>query len=174
MKKNLRKFFVNFELYIGAVFLAVTTVLVLINVFTRYFLQFTWNWSEEVAVAAFVWVIFLGFANAYKTKGLIGVEVLTNLVPKRFQPVVVMITSAMVTILSGTMLFLSYKYFINSTKITAALELSYKYIYISIVFSFALITIYSVYFLVQSFRKVFINKDVKIEIGDPEDQGVEE
>lgn len=174
MKKNLRNFFVNFELYIGAVFLAVTTVLVLMNVFTRYFLHFTYHWSEEIAVGAFVWVIFLGFANAYKTKGLIGVEVLTNLAPEKFKPVVVMITSSIVTLLSGTMLVLSYKYFINSTKITAALELSYKYIYISIVFSFALITIYSIYFLVQSFRKIFINKDVKIEIGDPEDQGVEE
>ncbi|HCW73364.1 MAG TPA: C4-dicarboxylate ABC transporter [Clostridiaceae bacterium] len=174
MKKNLRKFFVNFELYIGAVFLAVTTILVIINVFTRYFLSFTWNWSEEVAVAAFVWVIFLGFANAYKTKGLIGVEVLTDLVPDKFQPVIVMITSAVVTVLSSTMLVLSYKYFSNSTKITAALEFSYKYIYVSIVISFALITAYSIYFLVQSIRKVFTGKDIKLEIGDPEDQGVEE
>ncbi len=62
----------------------------------------------------------------------------------------------------------------NSTKITAALELSYKFIYVAIVISFGLITIYSIYFLVQSIRKVFLKRDVKLEIGDPEDQGVEE
>ena len=174
MKDHMRKFFVNFELYIGAAFLTVTTLLVLFNVFTRYFLKFTFNWTEEVAVGAFVWVIFLGFANAYKTKGLIGVEVLTNLVKEKYQPVVLMITSFLVTILSGTMFYLSYLYFKSSTKITAALEVSYKYIYIAIVFAFALITIYSIYFLVQSIRKVFLKKDVKLDIGGPEDQGVEE
>lgn len=174
MKEHMRKFFVHFELYLGAVFLSVTTVLVLINVFTRYFLRFTYHWTEEIAVGAFVWVIFLGFANAYKTKGLIGVEVLTNLVQERYKPVVLMITSAIVSLLSGTMLYLSFLYFMGSTKITAALEFSYKYIYISIVFSFALITIYSIYFLIQSIRKVFLKRDVKLDIGDPEDQGVDE
>ena len=174
MKNKWKKLFVNFELYIGSAFLAVTTVLVIVNVFTRYFLSFTYHWSEEIAVGAFVWVIFLGFANAYKTKGLIGVEVLTNLVPEKYQAVVLMITSAGVTVLSGTMFYLSYLYFRNSTKITAALEFSYKYIYIAIVISFALITIYSIYFLVQSIRKVFLKKDVSLDIGEPEDQGVEE
>jgi len=174
MKDKWKKFFVNFELYIGAVFLAVTTVLVIVNVFTRYLLSFTYNWTEEVAVGAFVWVIFLGFANAYKTKGLIGVEVLTNLVPEKHQALVVMLTSGVVTVLSGGMLYLSYLYFRNSTKITAALEVSYKYIYIAIVISFALITIYSIYFLIQSIRKVFLKKDVSLEIGGPEDQGVDD
>ncbi len=54
----------------------------------------------------------------------------------------------------------------NSTKITAALEVSYKYIYSSIVFSFALITVYSLYFLAQSFRKIVKGGDVKFEIED--------
>ncbi|HBW13759.1 MULTISPECIES: TRAP transporter small permease [Proteiniclasticum] len=174
MKGHLRNFFVHFELIIGSVFLSITSVLVLINVFTRYFLRFTFNWTEEVAVGAFVWVIFLGLASAYKTKGLIGIEVLTNLVPDKYQPIVLMITSSVVTVLSGTMFYLSFLYFMNSTKITAALELSYKFIYVAIVISFGLITIYSIYFLVQSIRKVFLKRDVKLEIGDPEDQGVEE
>ncbi len=174
MKDHLRKFFVNFELYIGAVFLSITSVLVFVNVITRYFLSFTFNWTEEVAVGAFVWVIFLGLANAYKTKGLIGVEVLTNLVPDKFQPVVLMLTSAVVTVLSSAMFYLSYLYFLKSTKITAALEVSYKYIYSAILVSFALITMYSIYFLVQSIRVVFLKRDVKLEIGDAEDQGVED
>lgn len=174
MKDHLRKFFINFELYIGAVFLSITSILVLINVITRYFLSFTFNWTEEVAVGAFVWVIFLGLANAYKTKGLIGVEVLTNLVADKYQPIVLMLTSSVVTVLSGTMFYLSYLYFLNSTKITAALEVSYKFIYIAIVISFALITIYSIYFLVQSIRKVFLKRDVSLDIGGPDNQGVKE
>jgi len=167
MKTYLKKFGVNFELYLGAFFLTITSIIVIVNVFTRYFLNFTYHWGEEIAVGAFVWVIFLGFANAFKTRALIGVEVLTNLVPEKGQPILIFVTSLVVFVLSSTMLYLSYLYVVGSTKITAALELSYKYIYVSMIFSFALITIYSLYFLVQSFRKIFFKKDVRIEV-DPE------
>jgi TRAP-type C4-dicarboxylate transport system permease small subunit len=54
----------------------------------------------------------------------------------------------------------------GSTKITAALELSYKYIYSSMVFSFALITLYSLYFLEQSFRKMVTGADIKFVVED--------
>jgi len=93
MKKYIRNLGVHFELYIGAVFLSVTTFIVIMNVITRYFLNFTFTWAEEIAVGCFVWTIFLGLANAYKTRGLIGVELLTNLVPEKGRPVIVFITS---------------------------------------------------------------------------------
>ncbi len=175
MKKYIRNLGVHFELYIGAVFLSVTTFIVIMNVITRYFLNFTFTWAEEIAVGCFVWTIFLGLANAYKTRGLIGVEMLTNLVPEKGRPVIVFITSLVVSVISGTMFAFSLKYVMNSTKITAALELSYKYIYSSIVFSFALMTIYSIYFLEQSFRKMVTGSDVKFEVKDDlEDQLLEE
>ncbi|QEN08985.1 TRAP transporter small permease [Oceanispirochaeta crateris] len=166
MKKIIRNLGVHFELYIGAVFLSVTTLIVIMNVFTRYFLRFTFTWAEEIAVGCFVWTIFLGLANAYKTGGLIGVELLTNLVPEKGRPVIVFITSLIVSTISGTMFLFSFKYVMGSTKITAALELSYKYIYSSMVFSFALITLYSLYFLEQSFRKMVTGADIKFVVED--------
>lgn len=166
MKKGLREFGIHFELYLGAIFLFVTTVIVIMNVFTRYFLNFTFIWAEEVAVGCFVWVIFLGLANAYKTKGLIGVEVLTNFVPDKYQHIVVFITSTIVSIISTTMFVFSIKYVANSTKITSALEVSYKYIYSAMLVSFGLTTIYSIYFLIQSLRKIITGKDISFEIKD--------
>lgn len=160
MKNILKKFGADFELYLGSFFLSITTVIVIMNVFTRYFLKFTYTWAEEVAVAAFVWTIFLGFASAYKKKELIGVEVLVAVLPKKLRHLVEFITSLVVTILSGTMLNFSFKYVTGSTKITAALEVSYKYIYASIILAFALITLYSVYFSIKSFKKIFINTNV--------------
>lgn len=166
MKRSFRQFGVHFELYIGSIFLSVTTLIVIMNVITRYFLRFTFTWAEEIAVGSFVWVIFLGLANAYKTKGLIGVEVLTNLVPQKGKAFVTFITSVIVTVLSSTMFFFSYKYVVNSTKITAALEVSYKYIYSAMIVSFGLMSLYSIYFMVQSFRKMFTGAEVTIEIED--------
>jgi len=174
MKKILRDLGVHFELYIGSIFLSITTVIVIMNVITRYFLSFTFMWAEEVAVGCFVWVIFLGLANAYKTKGLIGVEVLTNFVPEKYQPIVVLVTSTVVSTISTTMLLFSVKYVANSTKITSSLELSYKYIYSAMLVCFGLTTIYSLYFLVQSIRKIVTGKDISLEIKDDLEERVME
>ncbi|MDF2890316.1 MAG: Tripartite ATP-independent periplasmic transporter, DctQ component [Clostridia bacterium] len=154
MSNFLKKFGKDFELYLGSIFLSATTLIVIMNVFTRYFLRFTFHWSEEIAVSAFVWTIFLGFASAYKSKELIGVELILNLLPKKGRSVLEFFTSLIITVLSSAMLFFSFKYVVGSTKITAALEISYKYINTSIIISFALITLYSIYYAVQSFKKI--------------------
>lgn len=166
MKGFLGRFKKDFELYIGSVFLSVTSLLVILNVFTRYVLKFTYHWVEEIAVGAFVWTIFLGVANAYKTESLIGVEALIVMLPKGPRKVVEFITSLVVALLSGLMFYFSYIYVSGSTKITAALELSYGFINISIVISFGLITIYSIYFAVQSFRKIFFDEIDEIDLID--------
>ena len=161
MSNFLKRFAKDFELYVGSIFLSATTLIVIMNVFTRYFLRFTFHWSEEIAVGAFVWVIFLGFANAYKSKSLIGVEVLVKLLPRKGRNVLEFITSVIATILSGIMFYFSYKYVAGSTKITAALEMSYVYINGVIVISFFLITLYSIYFSIQSFKKIFSNENIE-------------
>ncbi|TCO67729.1 TRAP transporter small permease [Marinisporobacter balticus] len=161
MNNFLKKFGKDFELYLGSFFLAVTSIIVTMNVFTRYFLKFTYHWAEEIAVGAFVWTIFLGFANAYKTKSLIGVEVLTSILPEKGKNIVELFTSIIITILSVLMFYFSYKYVAGSTKITAALEISYVYINTSMIISFALITVYSIYFSIQSFKKAFLNENTK-------------
>lgn len=157
MKKIVDIFKKDFELYIGSVFLFITTIIVIMNVFTRYFLKFTYFWAEEIAVGAFVWTIFLGLANAYKTHHLIGVEALIKILPEGGRKVVEFLTSLIVTILSGLMFYFSYKYVSGSTKITAALEVSYVYINAVIVISFALVTIYSIYFTMQNLKKLFLD-----------------
>lgn len=160
MKGFFERFRKDFELYIGSIFLSITTLLVIMNVYTRYFRNFTYNWLDEVAVGAFVWVIFLGFANAFRHNELIGVEVLMKLLPKKGRVVVDFIANVIVSVLSGIMLFFSFKYVISSTKITAALEVSYKYIYISVIIAFALITFYSLFYAVKGFKKIFLDDTI--------------
>ena len=159
MDKILKEFKNNFELYLGSIFMIVTSVLVIMNVFTRYFLKFTYFWAEEIAVGAFVWVIFLGLANSYRTNSLIGVEVLVNLLPRKGRKVLDFITSLIIAVIAIAMLYFSFSYVIGSKKITAALEVSYAYINSSIVLSFALITIYSLINTVKSFAKILVKDD---------------
>ena len=151
----MKEFLKKFELYLGSIFISITTVVVIMNVFTRYFLKFTYFWAEEIAVGCFVWTIFLGTAAAYREKGLIGVEAIVVLLPEKIRNIVEFFTYILLTILSGLMCLFSFTYVSTSSKITAALELSYGYINFAIVLSFALMTLYSLIFTVQSFKKAF-------------------
>ena len=151
----MKEFLKKFELYLGSIFISVTTVVVIMNIFTRYFLKFTYFWSEEIAVGCFVWTIFLGTAAAYREKGLIGVEAIVVLLPEKIRNIVEFFTYILLTIVSGLMCLFSFTYVSTSSKITAALELSYGYINFAIVLSFALMTLYSLIFTVQSFKKAF-------------------
>ena len=154
----MKDFLKKFELYVGSIFISITTVVVIMNVFTRYFLKFTYFWSEEVAVGCFVWTIFLGTAAAYREKGLIGVEAIVVLLPEKIRNIVEFLTYILLTLLSGLMCVFSFTYVMSSSKITAALELSYGYINFAIVISFALMTLYSIIFTVESFKKAFLSK----------------
>ncbi len=154
----MKDFFKKFELYIGSVFIAVTVIVVIMNVFTRYVLKFTFFWAEELAVGCFVWTIFLRTAAAYKEKALIGVEALVVLLPKKARDVLAFFTYLLLLILCSVMLYFSFTYVASSSKITAALEVSYAYINTSIIISFALMTFYTLIFVVKSFKKAFLTK----------------
>lgn len=156
----MKDFLKKFELYLGSIFISVTICVVIMNVFTRYVLKFTYFWAEEVAVGCFVWTIFLGTAAAYRQKALIGVEALVVLLPKKIRKILEAFTYLLLTCLSGLMFWFSYGYVSTSSKITAALEISYAYINTSIILAFGLMTIYSLIFTVESFRDV-IKKENK-------------
>lgn len=142
----------KFELYLGSLFISVTVVVVIMNVFTRYFLKFTYFWAEEVAVGCFVWTIFLGTAAAYREKGLIGVEAIVVLLPRKIRDIVEFFTYLLLMVLCAVMFWFSYTYVANSHKITAALEIPYDYINYAIVVSFVLMTVYSALFAINSLK----------------------
>lgn len=61
-----KKIISNLEEIIASGFIIVTTVLVIINVFLRYFMDTGLYWSEEVATGCFVWAVFIGAVAGYK------------------------------------------------------------------------------------------------------------
>lgn len=154
----MKDFLKRFELYLGSVFISVTVVVVIMNVFTRYFLKFTYFWAEEVAVGCFVWTIFLGTAAAYRARALIGVEAIVVLLPTKIRKIVEFFTYILLVVISGIMFYFSATYVLESSKITSALEISYAYINSGIVISFALMTLYSVMFAIQCFKELKAGK----------------
>lgn len=158
MIKAIKKIFQNFEVILGGIAISVTVTTVIVNVFLRYCLGIQFAWIEEVSVGCFIWSVFLGATAEYKNKALIGVEALTALLPNRGKRLVELLIYIFLFILNTTLFYLSFNYTLDSSKITSALEISYKYINSALVVSFGLMTIYSFKFLIEDIKELLTRK----------------
>lgn len=83
----MKKLFDHFEEYVIALLLAAMTFMTGINVFFRYVLESSIDWSFELTTFLFAWLIFLGAAWGVRIGAHIGVDVLVKNLPqerKRF------------------------------------------------------------------------------------------
>lgn len=156
MKKFIRQ---NPEEAIAALLIVITTVLVLINVFFRYFLNKGIYWSEEVATSCFVWAIFIGGAGAYRNGTQLGIDLLVNMLPTVLQRVVKIIVQLILFLVNAYILYLACIYVDKTHKIaTSVLGVSSAFISSSLIVGFGLTTLYTIYHLVLMIKS-FTNKD---------------
>lgn len=142
------------EEIISAFFLLVTTVLVLINIITRYFLNTGIYWSEEVATGSFVWAVFMGAAAAYKKNQHIGIDLLVSRLSDKSKSVLDVFISFILLFLLGFIAFTSMKY-VSTTlnKPTPVLNISSAYISSVIPVSFFIMTLRTVESLIKELKR---------------------
>ena len=153
--EKIKKFFNYFEEICAGTFLIATTVLVIINVFTRYFLKTAIFWSEEVATGCFVWSVFLGAAAAYKRKVHVSVDMIVNLAKGKMRIFIACIMDLLLILVNGYIAYMALRYVkVSRVKPTPVLGISSVCISASILIAFTLMTVYSVKFLLQDFIKI--------------------
>ena len=154
MKKYVKLFLNNFELIFASLCVTTTTLLVLMNVFLRYFMNTGIYWSEEVATMCFVWCIFVGSASAYKNGAHLGVDLLVRKLPKVPRAIVKILVDILLILINGYILYLSIKFVSTSyQKPTAVLAISSAWVSSSLIVGFGLTTIYAIRDLVKDILK---------------------
>lgn len=88
----MKYFLDHFEEYILSVSLLGMTVITFANVLARKVFQASWAFTEEITTALFILSSLLGAAVAAKKGAHMGLSVLTDLLPKKLQKYVVLIT----------------------------------------------------------------------------------
>ena len=145
MKKYAKFLLNNFELIFASLCVTTTTLLVLMNVFLRYFMNTGIYWSEEVATMCFVWCIFVGSASAYKNGAHLGVDLLVKKLPKVPRAIVKILVDILLILINGYILYLSIKFVSTSyQKPTAVLAISSAWVSSSLIVGFGLTTIYAI------------------------------
>ena len=154
MKKYVKLFLNNFELIFASLCVTTTTLLVLMNVFLRYFMNTGIYWSEEVATMCFVWCIFVGSASAYKNGAHLGVDLLVRKLPKVPRAIVKILVDILLILINGYILYLSVKFVSTSyQKPTAVLAISSAWVSSSLIVGFGLTTIYAIRDLIKDIVK---------------------
>lgn len=158
--KFLKIFFSYFEEIFSSIFLVTATVLVIMNVFLRYFLKTGFVWTEEVTTACFVWGVFLGAAAAYKRRAHVSVDTVIKQFPPMAKKITQLIIDLLQFILVVAVAYLAVRYVkISRNKPTPVLGISSVYISASILVSFILMSIYSVKFIIMDIKN-FVKKEV--------------
>ena len=111
----------------------VMTIMVFLQVIFRYVLGEALSFSEELARYMFVWSVAMGTALALKKRSHIGVEVFVELIPVRFQNLMVLITSLLSLLFFGLLIWYGFV-MVGATmdQESAALLLPMGYVYLAI------------------------------------------
>lgn len=151
MKKILK----NLDVYFAGGLFAVTLLIVVVNVFTRYFLNFIIPWSEEVATSCFVYTTFVGAAWCLRTRQHVGVDLLVNKLPDKARKIVHLITDFIILLVNGYIFYLSIIYVYSSRiKTMPILKISSVYLNSALILGFGLMTVYSIGHCIGDIREI--------------------
>ena len=76
----------NIEKVICVALLALMSIIIVVQVFFRYVLQNSLQWSEEIARYMFIWLIYIGISYGVKLDKHIAVDAVYSFLPKKVKP----------------------------------------------------------------------------------------
>ena len=150
----MKNFVKNIEEIICGFFLISMILIVIVNVFLRYFLSYSIPWAEEVSTICFVWAVFVGASATYKHKMDIGIDMLVLRTPEHIQKIIKHIVNFLLLLINGYIFYMSIIFTkIAYIKPTAVLGVSSAVFNSALVVGFGLITFHTIRFIIQDFSK---------------------
>ena len=120
---------------VSALLLIFITVLTLAQVIMRYIFNNPFTWSEELAIAAFIYLTFLGISVAYARNRHLWVDAFVAALPRTIG---IVVTGLVLALSAGFLILVSIlmiKVIVVTWKVgitTAALEIPRAFIYLSL------------------------------------------
>lgn len=86
----LRRLLDNFEDEVASLLLAAITIILILQICTRYLLGDPLSWTEEVSRHLFVWLVFFGASGAIRDRSHIAVDVVNAQMSARIRLIVML------------------------------------------------------------------------------------
>lgn len=116
--------------YLCIALVVLMTVVVSMQVFSRYVLNSSLYWSEEVARIALTWLTFLGASAVMKRGGHVGLENIVVLLPPRPRFLALLLSAAGVAVFASVVVWAGVAFTRQgANQITPATEISVALVY---------------------------------------------
>lgn len=128
-----------------------------INVILRYAFNHPVPWIEEIVLALFIWLVFIGISSTMKRDGHVGVDFFVNKMPRNVRIISEVVRAAAIYyVLIYVFVYLGSSLTLQATnKLTPILGLSYQIIDIAIPIGGILTAIHFTKTLISSFQEKF-------------------
>ena len=164
MLSLIKKYIDKFLSWIVIVLMAIITVNVLWQVFSRFILQNPSSFTEELARYMLIWIGILGAAYVAGQKLHLAIDLLsTKLTGKSkslleiFIQLCIFIFSFFVMVIGGVRLVYIT---LQLNQISAALQIPLGYVYLVVPISGLLMMFYSIYFIIEEIKKIKVARQV--------------
>lgn len=108
-KKGIMRHLGRWEEYLLFIVMMVMLVILGAQVFCRYFLSFSFSWAEQGARIGFVWLTMVGISLAAKRGMHLKVDMLPQVLPKRYGKAVIMFAEIFTIVFGAFMGWLIFK-----------------------------------------------------------------
>lgn len=88
-----KKLLNHFEVYAGAGIFIIMTILLFVQVVTRYCFGHAVTWAEEVATILFVWMVYLGVAAAVLSRKHLKIDAFVEILPFKAKKTLLIISN---------------------------------------------------------------------------------
>jgi TRAP-type C4-dicarboxylate transport system permease small subunit len=154
--------------------MAVLTLDVLWQVFTRFVLKNPSTWTEELATYLLIWVALLGSAVALNRGAHLGVDYLTGKMPVRIRLYTEVFVFLCIALFSLCVMIIGGMDIVISTlklgQISPSLEIKVGYVYLALPISGFFLALYSAIGMIERLVELFSHITPQQKITPPEEQ----
>lgn len=121
-----------------AFLMSITSIIVFLQVIMRFVFRNSLTWSEELARYLFIWMIYIGVSYGVKERSHLAVDALDSLFGKKGRLITNMIVDFCLLAFMLVMTYFGFDIVFRATRISAALGVPMKYVYLAPVVGFGL------------------------------------
>lgn len=132
-----KSFLARFEEIISSSCLIVMTVLIAVQVFTRYVLEYSFEWSEELARYLFIWAVYVGCSYATKEDKHLEVTIFRTVAGGRLAKPVTLLSYAFTALFCFACAWWGVEmiqFLVTTGQKTPALEIKMYWVFLSLPF----------------------------------------
>ena len=134
------------------VFVITITVVMLAQVFFRYVINSSLQWSEEISIWALIWMVFVGSAVIMRDWAHINIPTFTNLLPMKIRPYFLIFSKVATILFLLTVVWFGFKVFGQDFHARSpSLNLSTRWAKLAIPVGAVLMTIFAINALLLDF-----------------------